>query len=101
MLKGINFVKSVNASEVSAYQEQENLPSLRRPALAFRSWSRRLLCGVAVLGVALAGGGWLAASAYKARSSLKSQYQPPPSVPFPPENPFTVAKADLGRALLL
>jgi len=98
MLKGENFVKSVNAREVGVYQERESLPSLR-PALAFHGWSRRLLCGVAVLGVALSSGLWLAASAYKARSSLKSQYQPPPSIPFPSENPFTTAKADLGRAL--
>ncbi|MBV9776265.1 MAG: c-type cytochrome [Acetobacteraceae bacterium] len=50
-------------------------------------------------GVALAGGGWLAVSGYNARASLKAQYLPPPSIPFPSENPFTVMKADLGRAL--
>jgi len=80
-------------------EKPENLSSWRRPALASRSRSWRLACGLAVLGVALASGGWLAVSGHRARASLKSLYRPPPSIPFPSENPFTVAKADLGRAL--
>ncbi|HJS87026.1 MAG TPA: cytochrome c peroxidase [Acetobacteraceae bacterium] len=80
-------------------QEQVNLSSWRRPALASRRWSKRHLCGLAALGVALVAGGWLAISARNPQADLKAQYRPPVSIPFPSENPFTIAKANLGRAL--
>lgn len=49
--------------------------------------------------VAVAAGTWFAASALNARARIKAHYAVPPSIPFPADNPFTAAKADLGRTL--
>ncbi len=86
-------------------QREENLTAWREPAgtrpePGVVAWTRRRFWAIAaVLGLALAGAVWLAAPGLHSRAGLKSQYRPPRSIPFPPENPFTAAKADLGRAL--
>ncbi len=55
------------------------------------------LAGMAAL--VLAGGAFWLAPRGPDLAALKAAYRPPPGIPFPPDNPFDPAKADLGRAL--
>ena len=54
--------------------------------------------------MALAGGATLTASIaqageIKSREEWKKEYARPAEIPFPEDNPYTAAKADLGRTL--
>jgi len=65
------------------------------------AWLRsRSLVIIGVLGLmALVVGISLAFLGFGGRARVMALYQPPPFIPFPPDDPFTAAKADLGRAL--
>ena len=72
-------------------------PVLRRVS----AWPRpRRLVTIGVLGLmALVVGLSLAFLGFGGRARVMASYRPPPFIPFPADNPFTAAKADLGRAL--
>ncbi len=70
----------------------------RSPAPAAPGLKRRLLATGGVLALVLAGA-LLAWPGLDSRASQKQHYQPPAFAPFPADNPFTPAKADLGRKL--
>ena len=44
-------------------------------------------------------GGWAHQAAERRDAALRSQYRRPDAIPFPDENPYSSAKAELGRAL--
>ncbi len=61
--------------------------------------SRTLIITGALCLLALVVGVSLAFLGFGARARVMARYRPPPFIPFPADDPFTAAKADLGRAL--
>ncbi len=70
---------------------------LRQASVRLRS--RTLVITGALCMLALAVGVSLAFLGFGARARVMALYRPPPLIPFPADNPFSAAKADLGRAL--
>src|ERR1700738_3026973 len=58
------------------------------------------LAAIVVTALALvAGGGWATDSASSIRRALLADYQRPAEIPYPDVNPYSDAKANLGRRL--